>query len=220
MKPYYEDSAVTIYHGDCREIVPTLGRFDLLLTDPPYGYCRKGVTNDGKDFLKIVGPALNVSWDTLVKGGSAFIFTSPGEVINLANAFKGHFKRMLWMYKPADCTYPLKGWLLKSEAILWFLKPGAPPNLFERHPFRHDCYVCNHIGGEGVEGHPTVKPLSVVSDLVMRCPEKGVILDPFAGSGTTGRAAKNLGRKAMLIEIEERYCEIAAKRMRQEVLPL
>ena len=69
-----------------------------------------------------------------------------------------------------------------------------------------------------MEGHPTVKPLKVVMDLVSRIEPAGVILDPFMGSGTTLRAAKDLGWKAIDIEIEERYCEIAVKRLAQEVL--
>lgn len=69
--------------------------------------------------------------------------------------------------------------------------------------------------------HPSVKPLAVVSKMVTLGTQPGeTIIDPFAGSGTTGRAAKDLGRKAVLIEREERYCEIAARRMAQEVLPL
>lgn len=146
-----------------------------------------------------------------------FVFTSPGEVVNLANATKAKFKRLFWMYKPADMTFPLRGWLLTSEAILWFFKPGTC-NFSERKPYRHDCYIHRRVGMEGVEGHPTVKPLSVILDFASRCPETGTILDPFMGSGTTLRAAKDLRRKAIGIEIEEKYCEIAAKRMSQEVL--
>ena len=147
-----------------------------------------------------------------------FVFMSTAEVINVANAVGAdRFKRMLWMYKPADMTYPLGGWLLTSEAILWFHK-GDKLNLVERHPFRHDCYIARNIGREGVEGHPTVKPLDIVQDLVSRIP--GTVLDPFLGSGTTTRAAKNLGMKAIGIEIEEKYCEIAAQRLSQEVLAL
>ena len=71
---------------------------------------------------------------------------------------------------------------------------------------------------EKPNGHPTPKPLDLWKSLITILP--GVVLDPFAGSGTTGRVAKDLGRKAILIEIEERYCEIAAKRMAQTVLPL
>ena len=70
------------------------------------------------------------------------------------------------------------------------------------------------------KGHPCEKPLELISWCIQQADPVATILDPFAGSGTTGRAAKDLGRKAVLIEREERYCEIAAKRMAQEVLAL
>jgi DNA modification methylase len=127
---------------------------------------------------------------------------------------------MLWMYKPADCTYPLEGWLLTSEAILWFRKNGAKSNLHKRNPFRHDCYIHTKVGQEGVEGHPTVKPLSVIHDLASRCPEGGIILDPFCGSGTTLVAAKMLGRRYIGIDIEKKYCDIAEERLRNTTPPL
>ena len=216
-KPYYEDTraGIVIYNADCRDILPHLPKVDLVLTDPPYGMNR--FETDGKDFMQVVGPALSDAFCLLPEGGCMFVFMSTAEVINLANAVKAPFKRMFWMYKPADCTFPLQGWLLKSEAILWFSAPGKC-NLKERHPFRHDCYIHRKVGQEGVEGHPTVKPLSVFLDFVSRCPDGGTVLDPFMGSGTTIRAAKDLGRKAIGIEIEEKYCEIAAKRLAQEVL--
>ncbi|MBL0058265.1 MAG: site-specific DNA-methyltransferase [Elusimicrobia bacterium] len=116
-------------------------------------------------------------------------------------------------------AYPHHGWISKSEVILWFVK-GDRPVLAERRPFQHDCYVVNRVGKEGVEGHPTVKPLAVVSDLASRCPGGGVILDPFAGSGTTLRAAMDLGRRAIGIEIDEGFCGLAMGRLAQGVLPL
>lgn len=214
-KPYYEQDGITIYHGDCRQILPHLPKVDLVLTDPPYGMNR--FETDTKDFLKVVGPALTSAFLLLPEGGSMFAFTSTAEVINLANAVDAPFKRLLWMYKPADMTYPLHGWLLKSEAIVWFMDDNKC-TLQERKPFRHDCYIHRSVGNEGVEGHPTVKPLTVITDIASRCPDNGLILDPFMGSGTTLRAAKDLGRRAIGIEIEERYCEIAVERLRQQVL--
>lgn len=217
MKPYYDHAGITIYNGDCREILPTLSPVDLVLTDPPYGMNK--FETDGKDYLDDVGPALRSTWEVMRGGASLFVFTSTGEVVKVANAIGQTLRRMFWMYKPADCTYPYYGWLLTSEAILWFVK-GEKPLLKDRNPFRHDCYVHRRVGMEGVEGHPTVKPLSVILDFASRCPDEGTIIDPFMGSGTTLRAAKDLGRKAIGIEIEERYAEIAAKRLEQEVLPL
>ncbi len=219
MRPYYERGGIVIYHADCRDVLPTLeaGSVDLVLTDPPYGMNR--FETDGKDYLSVVGPALQLSWSVLKDTGSMFVFTSTGEVVNVANALGQPLKRMFWLYKPADCTYPLAGWLLKSEAILWFLK-GNRIGLADRRPYKHDTYLHTQVGKEGVSGHPTVKPLWVIRDLASRCPKGGAILDPFMGSGTTLRAAADLGINAIGIEIEERYCEIAARRLQQEVLPL
>jgi site-specific DNA-methyltransferase (adenine-specific) len=219
MTPYYEHDGITIYHEDCMEILDFCIQsesIDMVLTDPPYGMGR--FATDTKDYLKEVGPALRLAWDCIKPIGDMFVFTSTAEVINVANAINKPLKRLLWMYKPADCTFPLHGWLLTSEAILWFHK-GAKVTLVERKPYRHDCYIHRKVGHEGVEGHPTVKPLTVILDFVSRCQEDGLILDPFMGSGTTLVAAKNLRRKAIGIEIEEKYCEIAVKRLAQEVLP-
>jgi hypothetical protein len=93
-----------------------------------------------------------------------FVFTSTAEVVNVANALGKPLKRLFWMYKPADCTFPLHGWLLTSEAILWFHK-GDKVKLVDRKPYRHDCYVHRKVGHEQVEGHPTVKPLTVINEL-------------------------------------------------------
>ena len=212
IKPYYEEAGIVIYHGDCRKILPHLPKVDLICTDPPYGFNR--FETDGKDYLQIVGPALKLTWTRLVESGSMFVFTSTAEVVNVANALGQPLKRLLWMYKPADCTYPQKGWLLKSEAILWFSK-GTGCNLYDRKPYRHDCYIHTRSGMEGVEGHPTVKPLFVIKDIASRTPLNGLILDPFMGLGTTLVAAKQLGRKAIGIEIEEKYCRVAVDRLRR-----
>jgi site-specific DNA-methyltransferase (adenine-specific) len=213
VRPYYQDDAVTIFHGDCLEVLGDLSTVDLIVTDPQYGMGR--FRTDTPDYLKVVAPALQMAFSILPENGSMFCFCSTREVIKVVNATALPFYRMLWMYKPNDCTFPLKGWLLKSEAILWFAKGNG--GLEERRPYRHDCYVHTSVGQEGVEGHPTVKPIAVVMDLVKRAAISRTVLDPFMGSGTTLRAAKDLGRKAIGIEIEERYCEIAAKRMAQEV---
>src|SRR3990167_5313114 len=214
IKPYYEESGITIYHGDSRNILPHLPQVDLILTDPPYGFNR--FATDGKDYLYSVGKVFDLFPLVMKETAACFVFTSTGEVLNVGNRMPLKFYRLLWMYKPADCTYPLNGWLLTSEAILWFTKNGKC-ELFDRHPFRHDCYIHNRVGLEGVEGHPTVKPLSVISDFVNRCPYNGIVLDPFLGSGTTLRACKDLGRTGIGIELEERYAEIAVNRLQQEV---
>ncbi len=203
-----------IYNEDCLETMKRMEdkSIDLIVTDPPYGMNR--FNGDEKDYLESVGPRLREAWRLLKNGGSMFVFTSTAEVVEVANVIGQRLKRMFWMYKPADCTYPLAGWLLKSEAILWFVK-GDRPILAERKPFKHDCYIHTRVGMEGVEGHPTVKPLVVVKDFVSRCPVDGTVYDPFLGSGTTAIACEILGRKWIGSEINPDYCKIAEKRIQE-----
>lgn len=201
-----------IYNEECLETMKRMEdkSVDLIVTDPPYGMNK--FDGDGKDFLVLVGPRLREAWRLLVDGGSLFVFTSTAEVLNVGNAVAQPLQRMFWMYKPADCTYPYQGWLLTSEAILWFVK-GERPVLQERKPFKHDCYVHTRVGKEGVEGHPTVKPLVVIKDFVARCPVEGIVYDPFMGSGTTAIAAMSTGRRWIGSEINPEYCRIAEKRI-------
>ena len=194
MKPYYQDSAVTIYHGDCRDIVPQLGRFDLLLTDPPYGLAEKSNGGSWGNFG---------AWDTEAPDVLPLLTTASKAIIWGGNYFPLPPSRcwLVWdkpekMPSVADCELAWCSW-------------DANAKLFRvsRNP-------------DGKRSHPTQKPLSLFSWCIGLAGDVQTILDPFAGSGTTGRAAKDLGRKAVLIEREERYCEIAARRMQQEVLPL
>lgn len=210
-EPYYRDdeAGITIYHADCREILPLLEpeSVDLVLTDPPYGV---GLTSFDDDF--------SVSPHGLVNapGQLAVVFMSPRRIVEFATAISESwkFERLLWMEKTADLSYPWRSWLTNSESIMVFSRDGAkwpkPKN------YRRDVYA---VGPWGKVGHPNAKPPSVVRHLLGElCVD--AVLDPFMGSGTTLCAAKDLGRKAIGIEIEERYCEIAVQRLAQQVLPL
>lgn len=204
--------SIEFLYGDCLQLLPQIPdeSIDAVITDPPYGMLR--FDTDQKNFLDVVGPALRLCWQKMKPNASMFVFMSTAEVVNVANALGQPLKRLFWMYKPADCTYPFHGWLLTSEAILWFVK-GDKPNLVERKPFRHDCYVHKTVGQEGVTGHPCVKPLWVVRDLVLRIPEGGVILDPFAGSATTGVACAQEGRSFIGMECDEVFFPIGQRRL-------
>jgi DNA modification methylase len=219
MKPYYQDSAVTIYHGDCSEYLLALPIPDLLFLDPPYGVELKGKRT--KHSQKAMGGYMSCM-DTLENVGLA---------VNIVAA--GLFKRCIltpgtrnaFMYPPpADIGamfFPSGAgfgkWGFACSQPLFYYGPcpynaarlGARPNSFSTTEAAED------------NGHPCPKPIGVMSWLVKRGSLEGeLVLDPFMGSGTTLRAAKDLGRKAIGIELEERYCEIAAKRMAQEVLAL
>ena len=189
ISPYYQDEYVTIYHGDCREILPTLPNVDLVLTDPPYPDIDKGFQQTPIDCLESIDCRQLVFWS-------------------------------------AVCEFPLS-W---SAVHVWHKPNGNSSHHYERifernggkvcRVFRYAAILPNYVQYKGeCEDHPTQKPRNLIMDLL----SKGsceYVLDPFMGSGTTLRAAKDLGRKAIGIEIEEKYCEIAAKRMAQEVLPL
>ena len=214
MKPYYEDDAVTIYHGDCREIMPTLPPVDLVLTDPPYGIDYKGggggnlihskgkrkqerVIGDNTPFD--IGPLLRFEKIALFGGHRYYEQLPPG------GSFHVWDKR--GPYKPvhtSDFDTIWVNWHMVGRRI--------------SHFWRGLCRESEH--NQRIE-HPTQKPLIVVKWVLDEiAPGNSLILDPFMGSGTTLRATKDLGRRAIGIEIEERYCEIAAKRMSQSVLAL
>ncbi len=218
IKPYYQDSAVTLYHGDCKEIVPQLGKFDLLLTDPPYGI--------GKDL------DMHKNSGRVVGKGSRRVACKVYPESN-------------WDNKPIDDeTINMIREKCKVQ-IIWggnyySLPPCKGPLIWDKENGTNDFadgeYAWNNIGcalrikrhlWNGMcrkrleeRWHPTQKPLDVISWALQLSGNVQTILDPFAGSGTTGRAAKDLGRKCTLIEREEKYCEIIVKRMQQEVLDL
>jgi hypothetical protein len=205
MKPYYADESVTLYHGDCREVAEWLAA-DVLVVDPPYGVGMQAFADE----LDVAVQAIELSEARL-----AAIFASPRTVFDLAaHLSTWHPNRLLWMHKTADMAAPWRGWCMNSEAVVVASRPGAhwpkPQN------YRSDVYS---VGPWERTGHPCGKPLAVVRDLVTRLAEPGaVVADPFAGSGTTLRAAKDQGRRAIGVEIEERYCEIAAERLAQDCL--
>ena len=215
MKPYYQDSAVTIYHGDCREIVPQLGRFDLLLTDPPYGmnYKPARCSRNGKWEKRHREP---VYGDDCVFEPSQFLELSNHQIFWGANWY-------------AQSLPSSGGWLIWDKRRLGTVNPDfiasdcelAWTNILGRTKIYSHLWAGLTRDSEiGVHLHPTQKPVALMKWCMSFVPEAKTILDPFAGSGTTGRAAKDFNKSAVLIEREERYCEIAASRMSQEVLAL
>lgn len=205
--------------GDCLDILPCLPdkSIDAIITDPPYGM--------GKDFgnksdkeenaLAIIQQIMPELYRVLKPGRMAFIFGSPRlihKTVYLAEFSGFIFHRFLWLYKPNDCTYPWRGWLLTSEAIAVISK--GKPLKWDKKLYCHDTYIFNHSKGELPKDmhHPSVKPLEVIQDIASKCPS-GIILDPFIGSSTTAVAALNTGRFFIGIEKEPKYCEIARQRV-------
>lgn len=206
MTPYYQDDAVTIYHGDCRFLMPQLpGWFDLLLTDPPYGI-GAGTMTMGRGSRNDNGVHERSEWD--LKPADEFLIQLGLSISHSAIIWGGNYFNLP----------PSRRWLIwdkcdpnsdfASAELAWTNLDGVVKT-FAMSRKRNSL-----MGGQ----HPTQKPLGLMVWCMEFVPDANTVLDPFMGSGTTLRAAKDLGRKAIGIEIEERYCEIAAKRMAQEVL--
>jgi site-specific DNA-methyltransferase (adenine-specific) len=203
MKPYFQDKDVTIYHGDCRDILPSLPKVDLMLTDPPYGI--NFVENSNR--MQVLGYS-GIQGDNETIDLTFLLRYSDNQIIFGGNYF----------------NLPISsGW------IIWDKQDGKQIDFGDAEliwtSFNEPIRIIKHIWDgfrrdsdrDIKREHPSQKPVGLISTLLLKR-EFNVVLDPFMGSGTTLRAAKNLGRKAIGIEIEEKYCEIAAKRMAQTVM--
>lgn len=219
--PYYERGGITIYHADARDMIGALPDGLVLLTDPVYGI-NGGKGGDAKDYRKggyemdgwadteeyVQSVCVPVVEALLAKCVRAAV--TPG--IRCLN-FYPRPADMGCLWTPAACTHGPWGFTT-MQPILYYGKDfragkGALPS--------------GRAVTEASEknGHPCPKPLNAWTWLLDKVSQQDeTILDPFMGSGTTLRAAKDLNRKAIGIEINERYCEIAASRLSQDVLPL
>ena len=210
MKPYYADESVTLWHGDCREITAWL-EADVLVTDPPYGMALRSGWNGALGDLAIAGDGDLAVRDAAVRawGDRPFLvfgrWSLPAPVDSKAMLIwdKGEHTGMGDLSLPWKPDYEVifvrgKGFTGKrGSSILRHLAPSPAASQGRRHP--------------------TEKPVAVMASLLSKSPP-GVIADPFAGAGATLVAAKQLGRKAIGVELEERYCEVIAKRLSQGVL--
>ena len=211
-EPYYDDGIVTLYHGDCREILPAI-RADVMVTDPPYGYGYAS-NKDGRFKAQQIANDADTTlrdWALEAWDGPALVFGSwkaprPRAATNLLVWDKGDWVGM------GDLSLP---WGHSHEEIYILGRGFTTTEKRVGSVLRFQNVVS--WSGQGQRTHPNEKPLKLMRHLVARCPE-GTIVDPFAGSGSTLRAAKDLGRRAIGIEVEEGFCEVAASRMGQEVL--
>ena len=239
MKPYYEENGITIYHGDCREVLPRLDPVDLVVTDPPYG-------------------ETSLEWDSRIQGwadllparslwcfGSMRFFLSAGEFFNNWT----YAQDLVWEKHNGSNTFVDRFRRVHEHAIhfykgAWkdlYKKPLTTPDASPRKVHRsqgpshsrhyHQSDYVSHLGGpklqrsviavrscHGYAEHPTQKPLGILQPILeYSCPLGGIVLDPFMGSGSTLVCAKRAFARAIGIEIEEKYCEIAAKRLAQGV---
>jgi site-specific DNA-methyltransferase (adenine-specific) len=221
VKPYYQDDLVTLYHGDCLEVTEWLSA-DVLVTDPPYGIAWKGIWN----YVK--------GEDNKTKPGQQPIKNDEESVVR-------DMALSLWGSKPAIVfgSWKVSRPELTKHRLIWH-KAGMAPGALNAAFMSQDEEI--YIWGDGFRksspplrsvirteearsvevgkiGHPTPKPIGLMEILVDRCPD-GVIADPFAGSGATLIAARNYGRKVVGVELEEKYCELIAKRLSQQAFDL
>jgi len=244
MKPYYEHAGITIYHGDCRELLPQLPKMDAIITDPPYGETSLKWDSQVTGWIESAACVTRSMWIF----GSLQMFMDMAERKELADwkrsqeivwekhngsnfhadRFKRvhelivHFYRGDWatIWKVPQTTPDATRRVVRRKTrpahtgnieAGSYLSYDGGPRLMRSILYVHSCH--------GYADHPTQKPLGILEPLIRySVPELGCVADLFMGSGTTLVAAKNLGRKAIGIEIEEKYCEIAAKRLAQEVL--
>jgi DNA modification methylase len=208
LKPYYEEKGITIYHGDCRTILPQLPKVDLVLTDPPYGVAWN------TDYTRFTsGFDVQRKCHSKVQGDDKpfdpkFLLGYPSVILWGSNCYCDKLTTgswLVWDKRHKNGT----AFLADAELAWWNRGHGV-------YIYAETSQGC--IRNEPIE-HPTQKPEGLMRWCIQKV-EPQTILDPFMGSGTTLRAAKDLGRQAIGIEIEERYAEIAARRLQQEVLAL
>lgn len=224
-RPYYDDGIVTIYHGDCFELLDVYERFppgahtetvpfdpfgevELVLTDPPYGIGLQVQDNnldspwrddEGRPDIR----PLLIGDEACIWGGNYFA--------DLLPASEGW---LVWIKRPA-------GYDFDSDPRSYAVMEMAWSNFDIKPRMKHHVWDGGKRAGDSSNReflHPTQKPLELMRWCLSLSGTTGTVLDPFMGSGTTLRAAKDVGRKAIGIEREERFCEIAAKRMSQESL--
>jgi DNA modification methylase len=212
--PYYESELVTIYHGNCQELVPSLGSFDLLLTDPPYGLDQEYWKSESLSKKAAQNNYGDVEWDN-----------SPPdkELIDLIRASSKH--QIIWGgnyfdLPPTSCYLVWdkvtgKNCFADCELAWTNLKRAV-----RKFTYQWAGFIQENMKYKEARWHPTQKPQALMNWCLNFVPETKTLIDPFMGSGTSLLAARQLGIKAVGIDKEEKYCEIAAQRLSQFVLPL
>jgi len=211
--PYYDHGGITIYHGDCRAILPSLGTFDLLLTDPPYGISldTRARYKRNADHAPIVG-------DDEPFDPKLLLQSAPCAVLWGANHYCQRLPHMpgwlCWVKVKFDGAFGTRA-MDKRQAemeLAWTNCVTRPKSL------RHLWDGVFRDSESSTRYHPAQKPVALMAWCLSLVPEARTVVDPYMGSGPVARACKDAGKRYVGIDIEERYCEIAAKRLAQEVL--
>ena len=208
MTPYFETKLGKLYHGDCLEIMPMLEPVDLVLTDPPYGI--------GLNCLnEASGGRGRQSFDVIVGDNQMF---DPTPWLDFHDVIIFGCNNYCHAIPPLDGQWYFWDKTLQNnkcriaEGEFFWHKMGTKPRAF-RHLWS-GAYRASESGIKSL--HPTQKPVSLMVWCLQQSKTTGTVFDPFIGSGTTAIACERLNRRWIGIEIEERYCEIAAKRIEKE----
>lgn len=213
VKAYYEDDLVTLYHGDCREVTAWL-EADVLVTDPPYGVAYQSNMNRNKRNVKLGRPIAadetTEARDVVLRmwGSRLALVFGRWDVARPAATRA----RLIWDKGNSAGMGDLSMPWGRSEEEVYVLGDGF---VGKREPNVLRVQMLMSADRERPD-HPTPKPVGLMERLLLKT--VGAIADPFAGSGSTLLAAKALGRRAIGVELDERYCEIAAKRLAQDTL--
>lgn len=209
MTPYYEHGGITIYHGDCRDVLADMPResVDLVFTDPPYP----------KEYDHVWDALADYAPPVMRDGASLMTYLGHYQLPRVLAAMGRNLNYQWLCFQPnASGINPIMyGFRVKVnyKPVLWYVKGR----------FLKPVILDDHLGRLGRDWakrlHAWAQPIAP-QPILKLTDEGGVVLDPFMGSGTVMRAAKDLGRYGIGIEIDERYCEIAADRLAQEMLPL
>lgn len=228
-EPYYRDEYVTLWHGDAREVLPELGNVEagVVLTDPPYssGGFQEASRSSGSIGTRTTS---TIQYDNLSTRGYERLMREVLRGVNSADEIFLFTDWRMWVHS-FDAVEG-GGWRVRNMLVWDKIEMGMGMPWRHQHELvvygkRTPAAIIDGKRGNvlrfrrsGNDNHPTEKPTDLVQELLSNTTGGGSVIDPFAGSGTTLIAAKNLGRKAIGIEIDERHCETAARRLSQSVL--
>lgn len=236
MTPYYQDDAVTLYLGDCREVIPALAEIPLVVTDPPYA---SGARRDAErqvrgSMLRAMEDADWFSHDAMTAWGFSWFLRSVFTDLRPRLTEGAHLYSFIDWRQTPNLYGMLEATGYRVNQCLVWAKPHYGMGTYWRNQHENIVFASNgmpapmldrgmgsvlHAASVSPDSriHPTEKPVALCAAIIVAVPGE-VVFDPFAGGGSVLVAAKSIGRRAIGVEIEERYCEIAARRLAQESL--
>ena len=246
--PYYSDEFVTLYHGDCLDVLPSLSGVDCVVTSPPYNTLTGSTVRgggmhknsgwsakvEGDGYTDDMDEAIYTGWQVAVadgladvcKPGASFFYNhkiryrdkAPVHPIDIVRRFdRWPLRQEIVWARDGGMALNARMFCPSDERIYWMVKPGADHKWNQASASQMSVWKMRQE--IGIDGHPCPYPVQLPTRCIAATTAPGdIVLDPFAGSGTTLRAAMDLGRKSIGIEKHEPYLEIAAKRLAQGVL--